>query len=243
MPTRAELKMLAKQSMRQHKPSVYLVTLVLMVILVALELLSYKVSFPGVGYLELMDIMAQGDVDALYSMQSSGLGQLLTLAIDIMTLMMEVGLVIFCLRVSRGMEAGFGDLFDGFGMFFKFLLLNILIGVFTFLWSLLFVIPGIVAYYRYSMAIYIMIDNPEYSPMECIRLSKEMMRGHKGELFVLHLSFILWLLLCIIPVAAIYVMPYMQITEANFYNALSGSVMEAGYTPVDWDRDRDPWEK
>lgn len=240
MPARAELKMRAKESMRQHKPSVYLVTLVLMVILAALEFLTYKVTFPGVGYLELTEMMALGDIDALYSMQSSGLGQLLSLAIDIMTLMLEVGFSIFCLRVSRALEAGYGDLFDSFGMFFKFLLLNILIGVFTFLWSLLFVIPGIIASYRYSMAVYIMIDNPEYSPMECIRLSKEMMHGHKWELFVLHLSFILWFLLCIIPVAVIYVMPYVHITEANFYNALSGSVMEAGYTPID--RDRDPWE-
>lgn len=240
MPARAQLKTRAKESMRGHKPSVYLVTLVLMVILAALDFLTYKVTFPGVGYFELSEVMARGDVDALYSMQSSGLGQLLSLAIDIMTLMLEMGFVIFCLRVSRGMEAGYGDLFDSFGMFFKFLVLNILIGIFTFLWSLLLVIPGIIAAYRYSMAVYIMIDNPEYSPMECIRLSKEMMHGHKGELFVLHLSFILWFLLCIIPVAAIYVMPYVRITEANFYNALSGSVMEAGYTPID--RDRDPWE-
>ena len=237
MPARAQLKMRAKESMRQHRPSVYLVTLVLMVILAALELLTYKVTFPGLG---LMDIMALNDIDALYAAQSSGIGQLLSLAIDIMTVMLEVGFAIFCLRVSRGMEAGYGDLFDSFGMFFKFLLLNILIGIFTFLWSLLFVVPGIIAAYRYSMAVYIMIDNPEYSPMECIRLSKEMMHGHKWELFVLHLSFILWFLLCVIPVAAIYVMPYVQITEANYYNALSGSVMEAGYTPID--RDRDPWE-
>ena len=240
MPTRAQLKTRAKEAIRGHRPSVFLVTLVLAVILVALELLSYKVTFPGVGYFDLIDMMALGEVDNLYSMQSGGLGQLLSLAIDIMTLMMQIGFVIFCLRVSRRTEAGYGDLFDGFGMFFKFLLLNILIGVFTFLWSLLFVIPGIIASYRYSMAVYIMIDNPEYSPMECIRLSKEMMHGHKWELFVLHLSFILWFILCIIPVVAVYVMPYVQITEANFYNALSGSVMEAGYTPVD--RDRDSWE-
>ena len=240
MPTRAQLKTQAKEAMRGHRPSAFLVTLVLMVILVALEFLSYKVTFPGVGYFELMEMMETSDFDTLYSMQSGGIGQLLSLAIDIMTLMIQIGFVIFCLRVSRGMEAGYGDLFDSFGMFFKFLLLNILIGVFTFLWSLLFVIPGIIASYRYSMAVYILIDNPEYSPMECIRLSKEMMHGHKWELFVLHLSFILWFFLCIIPVAAIYVMPYVHLTEANFYNALSGSVMEAGYTPVD--RDRDPWE-
>jgi uncharacterized membrane protein len=143
------------------------------------------------------------------------------------------------------MYAGFGELFDGFGMFFKFLWLNILIGIFTFLWSLLFVIPGIVASYRYRMAIYIMIDNPEFSAMECIRRSKAMMAGRKWELFVLDLSFIGWGLLTAIPFVSLYVSPYIEITVANYYNALSGYIPQADYTVHDDANDRqdkDHWD-
>ncbi len=90
------------------------------------------------------------------------------------------------------------------------------------LWSLLFVIPGIIAAYRYSMALYVLIDNPELGALECLRRSKEMMRGNKFKLFVLELSFIGWILLATIPLVNIYVMPYMETTVCNFYNAVSG---------------------
>lgn len=88
--------------------------------------------------------------------------------------------------------------------------------VFAFLWSMLFFIPGVIAYFRYSMAFYILADNPELSAMECLRRSKIMMRGNKGYLFGLNLSFIGWALLAILAVvlmtdAVILSMPYVNI--------------------------------
>ena len=87
------------------------------------------------------------------------------------------------------------DILKGFtGDFKQNFLLGLLISVFTALWSLLFVIPGIVKSYSYSMAFYIKVDNPTYTWKECIDQSKAMMNGHKMELFVQDLSFIGWMI-------------------------------------------------
>ncbi|XID91971.1 DUF975 family protein [Paenibacillaceae bacterium WGS1546] len=88
-----------------------------------------------------------------------------------------------------------GTLFSGFSDFFKPFLLYLLLIVFVSLWSLLFVIPGIIAAFRYSQAYYILIDNTGIGPLEAIRRSKAMMVGHKGRFFMLYLSFIGWALL------------------------------------------------
>ena len=72
------------------------------------------------------------------------------------------------------------------------LLLVILGGLFTFLWSLLLIIPGIVYSYGIYFANELMVDNPNLSPMEALKLSRRMVDGHRGELFRLDLSFILW---------------------------------------------------
>ena len=88
------------------------------------------------------------------------------------------------------------------------------------LWSLLFVIPGIIKGYSYSMAFYILAENPDMTAKEAITESREIMNGHKWELFVLGLSFILWAFAIVftLGIAAIYVEPYMQLTIANFYH-------------------------
>ena len=86
-------------------------------------------------------------------------------------------------------------LFEGFSMLGKTILLQIVTTVFIFLWSLLFVIPGIIAAIRYSMAFYILADHPEYTVSQCINESKARMRGNCGKYFVLLLSFIGWAIL------------------------------------------------
>lgn len=140
----------------------------------------------------------------------------------ILTGVLEVGLAIVFLEIIRNWQCEFGDMFKGFNNFGTNCLAGILVGIYTFLWSLLFVIPGIVKVYSYSMTAYILADHPEMSPNEAITASRQMMDGHKGQLFVLHLSFIPWLLLCGITfgLAGFYVLPYMQATEAAFYDAL-----------------------
>lgn len=101
---------------------------------------------------------------------------------------------------------------------------TLLMSLFTFLWSLLFVIPGIVKSYSYAMTPYILLDRPELSATEAIKESERMMKGHKMELFILDLSFIGWILLTPLTcgILALYVEPYMMTTKAAFYLELKG---------------------
>lgn len=98
----------------------------------------------------------------------------------------------------------------------------ILTTVYTWLWSLLLIIPGIIKGYSYAMTQYIMEDNPELSNNAAIEESMRMMDGHKWELFCLHLSFIGWALLCILTlgIGMLWLMPFMETAQAAFYEDL-----------------------
>jgi uncharacterized membrane protein len=124
-------------------------------------------------------------------------------------------------------------LFEGFKQSFVTSFLAILlVHVFTFLWSLLFIIPGIIKALSYSMTAYLIAENPTIDPMDAIDKSQEMMRGHKLELFMLYFSFIGWYLLGIITfgLAIFYIIPYVQTSVANFYIELRGKkIIEAEF--------------
>ena len=113
-----------------------------------------------------------------------------------------------------------GDMFRGFqDDFGGTFLIGLMTSLFTFLWSLLFVIPGIVKAYAYSMAYYIKLDHPDYGWNACITASRQMMDGHKWEKFVLDLSFLGWIIvgsLCL-GVGTLWVTPYMEAANAQFY--------------------------
>ena len=126
------------------------------------------------------------------------------------------------LNVVNGGQPKAGDAFCGFDDFWSAFKVNFLVGLFTFLWSLLFIIPGIIKSYSYSMSLYVLAENKGKPALECINESKSMTEGHKFDLFVLGLSFLGWALLCVITlgIAAIWVTPYMAATYANAYNLL-----------------------
>jgi uncharacterized membrane protein len=106
--------------------------------------------------------------------------------------------------------------FDRFGQGFLQLLLR---NIYTFLWGLLFLIPGIVKSFAYAMTPFIMAENPDMTAKEAIRLSKEKMDGHKGELFWLGLTFFGWSLLAPLTggIGYIFLNPYMNAAYAAFY--------------------------
>lgn len=152
----------------------------------------------------------------------SAVAVVLVVALEIMSYMVSVGFVIFSLHVSRDETAEIGNLFDGFGIFFRALWLAILQGLFVFLWSLLLFVPGIVAAYRYRQALYLLLDHPEKSAWQCLRESGALMRGHKWELFVLDLSWIGWNILCALTlgILSIWIMPYIQQTDIGYFQAI-----------------------
>ena len=113
--------------------------------------------------------------------------------------------------------------------FEKAFLVPFLVQLFISLWCLLLIVPGIIMAYAYSMAIYVSNDHPELSSMEAIRRSKELMRGHKWDLFVLDLSFIGWILLAMLTggIGIFFLLPYIEAAHAEFYRELTEQVEDA----------------
>ena len=126
------------------------------------------------------------------------------------------------LMVVRGGNPEIKDSFSGFDDFFSAFKVTFLVGLYTFLWSLLFSIPGIIKSYSYSMSMFVLADNKGKSARECIAESKAMTEGHKMELFVLDLSFIGWYLLGSLTcgIAYLYVVPLLNATHANVYETI-----------------------
>lgn len=137
-----------------------------------------------------------------------------------------LGLVSCFMKIVREETFRIENLFDGFKNFGSAFLLQILIELFTFLWSILLLIPGVIARYRYYMAFYILNDNPEIGAMAALNASKKIMRGFKWKLFCLHLSFIGWGLLCILSlgIGFLWLIPYINASVANFYQNLKEAI-------------------
>lgn len=130
---------------------------------------------------------------------------------------------VFLNQARDGQPINLGDLFKGFNAdFLQYFLLGLMISIFTYLWSMLFVIPGIIKAYSYSMAYYIKVDNPTWGWKDCIDESRKKMDGHKMELFLLDLSFIGWFLLGSLAcgLGVLWVVPYMNVSHAHFYEAI-----------------------
>lgn len=130
------------------------------------------------------------------------------------------------LSVIEGGNPKVGDTFCGFDDFWSAFKVVFLVGLFTYLWALLFIIPGIIKSISYSMSVYILAENKGKPALECINESKAMTQGHKMELFVLALSFIGWGLLTAITfgIVGIWALPYMEATYANAYKSLKQNV-------------------
>ena len=112
------------------------------------------------------------------------------------------------------------ELFSKFEFFWLAFKVTFFTGLFTFLWSLLFYIPGMVKYYSYSQAMRIAVENPGIGALEAIDRSKKLMNGNKMKLFVLDLSFIGWMILGGFTFGLLYIWltPYMSTAQTMFYN-------------------------
>ena len=127
--------------------------------------------------------------------------------------------------VDRRKEPELGSLFGYFTHWKTTAAAKFLQGLYVFLWSLLFVIPGIVAGYSYAMTSYILAENPELTASEAIEQSKQMMYGHRFRLFCLQLSFIGWDILATLAfgIGHLWLTPYKQAATAAFYRDVSGT--------------------
>lgn len=148
----------------------------------------------------------------------------------------KLGYCRFLLKQHDGDHPELSDLFSQFDRFGDGFCLALLQTILIALWSLLFVIPGIVASYKYAMAQFIMVENPNMRASEALQASKTMMYGHKMELFILHLSFFGWMILCSLTfgIGNLWLNPYMNAANAAFYREISSGSGSFGHTVI-WD--------
>ncbi len=132
----------------------------------------------------------------------------------------NVGIGIFSLNLLRGKKVEFKQIFDGFGHFGVAMVAYLLVFMYTFLWTLLFIIPGVIAFLSYSMTFYIIADNVHISEKEALNKSKQLMAGNKRKLFFLYCRFFGWFLLSIITlgIGFLFLAPYVGISVAKFYD-------------------------
>lgn len=127
------------------------------------------------------------------------LGTFISIFASLLQVILGAGFVMYCMAVRRGERAEYLTLFDGFSLAGKIIALQIVTYTFIMLWSMLFVVPGIIAAYRYRFALYNLYENPDISIMEALNMSKRQTMGYKGQLFSLDLSYIGWIFLASIP--------------------------------------------
>lgn len=141
----------------------------------------------------------------------------------------QLGYCKYLLKLHDGEHADIKDLFSEFNRFADGFILSLLRMIYIFLWTLLFIIPGLVALYKYAMAPFILLENPGMKPNDAITASKEMMDGHKGELFWLGWTFLGWSLLSALTlgIGNFWLNPYMNASYAAFYRDLSPRAIPA----------------
>lgn len=132
------------------------------------------------------------------------------------------GIAIVMFGVYKGKDIDFGVLFEGFQDYSRIFVTKLLQGIYTVLWSLLLVVPGIIKYYSYAMTDYILKEEPEMKNNAAIEKSMAMMENNKMKLFLLDLSFIGWAILCIFTfgIGFLFLQPYVQVSHAAFYEDL-----------------------
>lgn len=153
-----------------------------------------------------------------------GMGKLGNIISLIITGPMTAGMFLFFLSISRGKETSVSQLFDGFNKFKRSFIAYFITIFFILLWSLLLIVPGIIAALSYSQIYFILADDPLISAKEALEKSKKMMDGNKKKLFFLSFRFLGWALLSMLTfgIGFLWLMPYMQVTYAKFYQDVSG---------------------
>ncbi|MBO1624046.1 DUF975 family protein [Bacillus arachidis] len=153
-----------------------------------------------------------------------------SLVIDIIVILMVCPLTLgayhLALNTVREQTVGIGQLFEwctGVKKYIKSILIHLLISIYLALWILLFIIPGIVKCFSYTMTYFILNDHPEFSMNQAITESRRMMNGNKMDYFVMCLSFIGWFILSVftLGIGFLWLIPYFYTTKAAFYEKVS----------------------
>ena len=243
MRDRVEIKLQAKEIMRGAQVSPYLVTLVVIaigfVLNKAVEMVEFGSPFYSVTFMrQYYDVLARGDIGAMEALiaaipeNTTGAFFFSTL-VSLFTVVLNGGYFIYCMGIRQGMRMPYATLADGLAVAGKLIWCWIQISVRTFLWSMLFVIPGIIATYRYRFAYYNILTDDSLSAGDAIRLSCQQTQGIKGTLFVLDLSFIGWSIVASLTMGIfnIWLTPYMTLCDLAYFEDAQLRLGRSPYGP------------
>ena len=229
----SELKRDSRVLMRENAPKIFIISVIYVAIVTLMAELQFRLPNPYAASDSYLSDLAAGKLPGIGTIISyfrfSGL--VLALVLWLFLPVVEIGLYSYCIKLTRGKEGDYKDLLEGFHFFFKAVLIRVITSVLTLLWSLLLLFPGIAAHYRYRLAFYVLLDNPDMGALQCIRESKRIMHGNKLDLFLLDLSFIGWIILDAfvivllplpfsLPLVSIWLTPYQGLANAAYYNRL-----------------------
>lgn len=198
---------------------------------IVLEAVNY-INFGTSTYVQLRNTF-----NALYQTQFINVSWNMMSLIILLLLPLEISIGGYYLSSLRGKGPGFGSVYEEaaahYGRYFCTMLLC---RIYTVLWTMLLIIPGIVKSLSYSMTAFIQHENPSLTSAQAINLSKRITKGHKGSLLMMELSFLGWYLLGAITfgIAYLYVHPYLYTTQAMYYELLRQNALDRGIAS--------PWE-
>ena len=226
MKNRITIKQEAKSLIRTGRVSPILMSVILLVIVTVLDYISSWFGYGTITGEDLQYMLESGDVSMLLesTQLSSPMQPFVPILVSLVTSVLYAGYYSFLMGIYRGKEMGYASLLDGFGIVGKVIWCELLVAIKIFLWSLLFVIPGIIAAYRYRFAMYNLLRDNSLTVSRAIALSCKQTEGLKFELFVLDLSFIGWNLLNILTfnILSVWVMPYTVLSDLGYYNEALG---------------------
>ena len=207
MQLNSELRAQARERLEGQWGTFVLMTFLMLVIQTILQIPGYIGS--------LLEILSPENV--LASLSFSNISNILSL----LALPLSWGLTVSLLRNHREESVDLENLFDGFrgGRYTRVFCALFLVNLFTFLWALLLIIPGIIKAFSYALTPYIIMDEPELTARQAITRSCEIMQGRRWKLFCLYLSFIGWGILCLLTfgIGFLWLVPYMNASVAAFY--------------------------
>ncbi|MFW5583743.1 MAG: DUF975 family protein [Bacteroidales bacterium] len=207
MQLNSELRAQARERLEGQWGTFVLMTFLMLVIQTILQIPGYIGS--------LLEILSPENV--LASLSFSNISNILSL----LALPLSWGLTVSLLRNHREESVDLENLFDGFrgGRYTRVFCALFLVNLFTFLWALLLIIPGIMKAFSYALTPYILLDEPELTARQAIARSCEIMEGRRWKLFCLYLSFIGWGILSILTfgIGFLWLVPYMNASIAAFY--------------------------
>ena len=207
MQLNSELRAQARERLEGKWGTFVLMTFLMLVIQTILQIPGYIGS--------LLEVLSPENV--LASLSFSNISNILSL----LALPLSWGLTVSLLRNHREESVDLENLFDGFrgGRYTRVFCAIFLVNLFTFLWALLLIIPGIMKAFSYALTPYIIMDEPELTARQAITRSCEIMEGRRWKLFCLYLSFIGWGILSLLTfgIGFLWLLPYMNASFAAFY--------------------------